>query len=152
MELKVYNWEYFERGKTWYVFFALVILGVIVISILSNNVLGGVLVLLFAWWYIYLLTKIKDTTTMIIWKNSLQVWKTPFLRSTLKWFVLEYHTQKEKIHNIVIIDNKNTAKIFTINDTEKNLKNFVNELSNYIQIMDNYDQTKLDKFMRKIKL
>ena len=152
MELKVYNWEYFERGKTWYVIFALVILGVIVISILSNNVLGGVLVLLFAWWYIYLLTKIKDTTTMIIWKNSLQVWKTPFLRSTLKWFVLEYHTQKEKIHNIVIIDNKNTAKIFTINDTEKNLKNFVNELSNYIQIMDNYDQTKLDKFMRKIKL
>lgn len=152
MELKVYNWEYFERGKTWYIVFALVILGVIVISILSNNVLGGVLVLLFAWWYIYLLTKIKDTTTMIIWKNSLQVWKTPFLRSTLKWFVLEYHTQKEKIHNIVIIDNKNTAKIFTINDTEKNLKNFVNELSNYIQIMDNYDQTKLDKFMRKIKL
>lgn len=152
MELKVYNWEYFERGKTWYVIFALVILSVIVISILSNNVLGGVLVLLFAWWYIYLLTKIKDTTTMIIWKNSLQVWKTPFLRSTLKWFVLEYHTQKEKIHNIVIIDNKNTAKIFTINDTEKNLKNFVNELSNYIQIMDNYDQTKLDKFMRKIKL
>ena len=152
MELKVYNWEYFERGKTWYVIFALFILGVIVMSILSNNVLGGVLVLLFAWWYIYLLTKIKDTTTMIIWKNSLQVWKTPFLRSTLKWFVLEYHTQKEKIHNIVIIDNKNTAKIFTINDTEKNLKNFVNELSNYIQIMDNYDQTKLDKFMRKIKL
>ena len=152
MELKVYNWEYFERGKTWYIVFALVILGVIVISILSNNVLGGVLVLLFAWWYIYLLTKIKDTTTMIIWKNSLQVWKTPFLRSTLKWFVLEYHTQKEKIHNIVIIDNKNTAKIFTINDTEKNLKNFVNELSNYIQIMDDYDQTKLDKFMRKIKL
>lgn len=152
MELKVYNWEYFERGKTWYIVFALVILGVIVISILSNNVLGGVLVLLFAWWYIYLLTKIKDTTTMIIWKTSLQVWKTPFLRSTLKWFVLEYHTQKEKIHNIVIIDNKNTAKIFTINDTEKNLKNFVNELSNYIQIMDNYDQTKLDKFMRKIKL
>ena len=152
MELKVYNWEYFEWGKTWYVIFALFILGVIVMSILSNNVLGGVLVLLFAWWYIYLLTKIKDTTTMIIWKNSLQVWKTPFLRSTLKWFVLEYHTQKEKIHNIVIIDNKNTAKIFTINDTEKNLKNFVNELSNYIQIMDNYDQTKLDKFMRKIKL
>ena len=53
---------------------------------------------------------------------------------------------------IGIIDNKNTAKIFTINDTEKNLKNFVNELSNYIQIMDNYDQTKFDKFIRKIKL
>ena len=152
MELKVYNWEYFERSKIRYLVFALIILVVIVISFLSKNILWWVLVLVFTWAYIYILTRVNNETKMVVWKNSLQVWKTPFLRSTLKWFVLEYHTQKEKIHNIVIIDNKNTAKIFTINDTEKNLKNFVNELSNYIQIMDNYDQTKLDKFMRKIKL
>jgi len=37
MELKVYNGEYFERGKTWYIVFALIILVVVVFSVLSNN-------------------------------------------------------------------------------------------------------------------
>lgn len=152
MELKVYNWEYFERWKVWYIVFSLVILLVIVISVLSKNIVWWVLVLLFAGGYIYYLTKINDTVVMKIWANAFQIDKVAFPWNSLSWFVLEYHTQKQQIHNIVIIDNKNISRIYTINDTDENLENFVNQLSEFLPILDRYEQTNFEKFIRKIKL
>jgi hypothetical protein len=70
----------------------------------------------------------------------------------LSGFVLEYHTEKKKIHNIVLLDDKKIPRIYTINDTEKNLKEFVDDLNGYIPMLDNYNQSTFDKFMRKIKL
>ncbi|MBO7505148.1 hypothetical protein J6T66_03240 [bacterium] len=67
-------------------------------------------------------------------------------------FVLEYHIEMKKIHNIVILDDKKKPNIYTINDTEDNLKEFVNDLNGYIPMLDKYDQSTFDKFMRKIKL
>jgi hypothetical protein len=52
----------------------------------------------------------------------------------------------------VIIDNKNEYRIYTINDSDENLENFVNELNKYIPMMDKYEQTTMDKFIRKLKL
>lgn len=152
MELKVYNGEHFERGKTWYLVFALVILLVAVVSILSNNISWWIFVLLVAGAYIFYLTKVNDTVTIVTWKKALQIAKAVFPWETLSGFVLEYHTEKKKIHNIVILDDKKIPRIYTINDTEKNLKEFVNELNNYIPMLDNYNQSAFDKFMRKIKL
>ena len=152
MELKIYNGEYFERGKTWYIVFSLIILIVVVFSILSNNLPWWVFVLLLAGGYLFYLTKINDTITMITWKNALQIGKATFPRNTLKWFVLEYHIEKEKIHNIVIVDNQKNVRIYTINDTEKNIQDFANELNWYIPMLENYNQWTLDKILRKIKL
>jgi len=152
MELKVYNWEYFERWKKWYLIFALIILVVAILSILSNNVVWWIFVLMITWWYLYYTTKINNITTMIIGKNSLQISKTAYPREILKWFVLEYHTQKKKIHNIVIIDSKNEYKIYTIKDTAKNVEWFVNKLNENIPMLEKYEQTNFDKFIRKIKL
>ena len=152
MELKVYNWEYFERWKKWYLIFALVILVVAILSILSNNIVWWIFILMITWWYLYYTTKINNIITMIIGKNSLQIWKTVYPREILKWFVLEYHTQKKKIHNIVIIDSKKESKIYTIKDTAKNVENFVNKLNGKIPMLEKYEQTNFDKFIRKIKL
>ena len=152
MELKVYDWEFFERGKSWYIIFACVILLVAVLSVLSNNVVWWLIVLLFAAGYLYFSLKSNKTTKMIIWKKVLEVWKDIYQREILKWFVLEYHTKKRKIHNIVIIDNKNNPKIYTINDTAKNIESFVNELNGYIPMMETYPQSGFDKFVRKLKL
>jgi hypothetical protein len=89
---------------------------------------------------------------MITWKQALQIWKVVYPYDNLNGFVLEYHTKKKKIHNIVIIDNKKNYKIYTIKDTEKNLESFVNELNWYIPMLDSYEQTTMDKFIRKLKL
>jgi hypothetical protein len=152
MELKVYNWENFERNKKWFLIFAFVILLVVVLSILSNNIIWWIFVLIVAWGYIFYITKVNDTTKIITWEQALQIWKLVYPYKSLKWFVLEYHTEKKKIHNIVIIDNKNDYKIYTIKDTEKNLKNFIEELSWYIPMLETYEQTTMDKFIRKLKL
>ncbi len=152
MELKVYNWEHFERDRTRYIVFLMIVLLVIILSILSNNIVWWIFVLLISGWYIFYLTKVDDTISMVIWTNSLQIDNIAFSWSSLKWFVLEYHLQKEKIYNIVIIDDKNNAKIFTLNDTNENIQNFVEELNNYIPMLEKYDQWTLDKFLRKIKL
>lgn len=152
MELKVYDWEYFERGRTWYLIFACVILAVAILSVLSNNIVWWVIVLLFAAGYLYFLLKTNNSTVIVIWKKVLQIWKTVYQWSELSWFVLEYHKKKKKIHNIVIVDNRNDPKIYTIKDTEENLEKFVNELNNYIPMLEKYEQSGLDKFVRKLKL
>ena len=152
MELKVYNWEHFERGKVWYLVFAFVILLVVILSILSNNIIGWVFVLLVAGWYLFYLTKVNDTIKMVTWKKALQIAKAVYPWETLTGFVLEYHTEKKKIHNIVIIDDKKIPRIYTINDNEENLEKFVNELNGYVPLLDTYEQSTFDKMMRKIKL
>ena len=154
MELKVYNWENFERGKNWYFAFVLFIIAVIVVSVLCNNLAWWILVFLVAWGYIFFSTKSNEIINMIIWKNALQIWRTALSWDRLEWFVLEYHTKKEKIHNIVILEGKNNPRIYTIQDPddEENLQNFVSELENYIPMLETYNQSTFDKFIRKIKL
>ena len=152
MELKVYDWEIFDRTKTRYFVFAFVILLVVVLSVLSNNITWWIFVFVVAGWYIYYITKSNDTIKITTWKQALQIDKTVYPYEKLNWFVLEYHTEKKKIHNIVIIDNKKIPKIYTIQDTDKNLENFVNDLNWYIPMLDNYEQSTLDKFIRKLKL
>lgn len=152
MELEVYNWENFERGKMWFLGLTLIVLVFVIFSILSSNITWWVFLLLIFWCYIFYITKSNNTIKMIIWKNALQIWKIAFPRNDLSGFVLEYHTKKEKIHNIVIIDKNKRSEIYTIKDTEKNLENFVNELNEYIPMLDNYEQTTMDKFIRKLKL
>ena len=85
----------------------------------------------------------------IICIYSKELYLTIFQYKDLSWFVLEYHTEKKKIHNIVIIDKKNVARIYTIKDTEKDLEKFVNELNEYIPMLENYEQSTMDKFIRK---
>ena len=152
MELKVYDWEIFDRSKIWFLLFALFILVIVVFSILSSNIIGWVLVLVVAWAYVYYITKTSDTIKITIWEKALQIWNAIFQYKYLSWFVLEYHTEKQKIYNIVIIDNKNEYRIYTINDSDENLENFVNELNNYIPMLEKYEQTTMDKFIRKLKL
>ena len=151
MELKVYNGEYFERGKNRYLIFGWIILLVVILSALSKNIIWWIFVLCVAVWYVFYLTKTNNIVSMVIWKNWLQVWDISFLWNNLSGFLLEYHTEKKKIHNIVIVNSKN-ARIYTINDTEENLKDFVEELSNYIPMLENYEQSTMDKVIRKLKL
>ena len=152
MELKVYDWEFFERGTKRFLIFGFVILLVVILSILWSNIIGWVFVLMVSGGYIYYLTKSNNTIKMVTWKKALQIWKITFPWSELVGFVLEYHIKKKKIHNIVIIDNKKVARIYTIKDTEKNLENFVNELNGYIPMLEKYDQTSFEKFIRRLKL
>ena len=154
MELKVYDWEHFDRGTIWFVIFGFVILLVVVLSILSNNIIWWVFVLLVSGWYIYYLTKTNSLIKMVIWKKALQIWKITFPWSELSGFLLESQNKKKKKHdiNIVILTNKKVPQIYTVEDSEKNLEKFVNDLNGYLPILEKYDQSTFEKFIRRIKL
>jgi hypothetical protein len=72
-------------------------------------------------------------------------------RNDLSGFVLEYHTKKQTIHNIVLLSSKG-YEIFTIDDTNEQLKAFATDLGNHLPLLDTYTQSLWDKFSRKIKL
>jgi len=151
MELNVYNGEYFERTKTRYLVFFLVVGLIIIGSVLSNNTLWAVAVLVFIGGYFYILTKANETIKITINKNWLSIGKKSHLRNELQWFVLEFNTQTQQIHNIVLIYKK-SYEIYTIlDDIEKNQEFFLT-LEGKIPLLEWYEQGLRDKFIRKVKL
>ena len=152
MEIKVYNCEYFDRWKSRYLFFVWIILLVIILSILSNNIIWWVFIFLAAGWYIFYLTRLDKIINMVIWEKGLQIWKDIIPWNNLSGFMLEYNVKLNKIWNIVIIDNKNMYKIYTIKDINADFENFVEQLSKHIPLLENYEYSTLDKILRKLKL
>lgn len=151
MELITYNGEYFERSKLRYCIFLLVVGTVIVGSILFNNLFGAVVVLMLVGGYFFFLMKTSDTLNLKTTPDGIQIGTKFQPRSQFTGFVLEYHTKKQTIHNIVLIDPKG-YHIFTINDTTENLKAFITEIGKYLPLLEQYEQGFLEKFSRKIQL
>jgi hypothetical protein len=151
MELNVYNVEKFERGKWWYVIFAFIMVLVIAICIYYTNWTGIVLMFLILWWYIYYWLinvyeiKMKITDEWLLVGEKLIPW------TTLTWYSLEINKSDQQIRNIILISEKHHS-IYTISDTIENIKSFLTELDNYVEIVWEYDQTKWDKLARILKL
>ncbi len=151
MELNIYHGEHFERSKTRYIIFFLIISLIIVGSILSGNYIGAVIVLFFVGGYFFFLIKTNTPCTMKIEENWLQIKEKIYLRREIKGFVLEYNTKQQQIKNIVIVK-QTSYDIFTIQDTDDILKDFLTELNNYIPLLESFEQSFFEKFIRKIQL
>lgn len=150
MELNIYHGEHFERNKTRYIIFFLIISLIIVGSILSGNYIGAVVVLFFVGGYFFFLIKTNTPCTMKIEENWLQIKEKIYVRREIKGFVLEYNT-KQQIKNIVIIK-QTSYDIFSIQDTDDTLKDFITELNNHIPLLKSFEQSFFEKFIRKIQL
>ena len=151
MELNVYNVEKFERGKWWYVIFAFIMVLVIAICIYYTNWTGIVLMFLILWWYIYYWLINVYEIKMKITDEWLLVWEKLIPWTTLTWYSLEINKSDQQIKNIVLISEKHHS-IYTISDTVENIKSFLAELDNYVELVWEYDQTKWDKLARILKL
>jgi hypothetical protein len=162
MELHTYSGEHFERSKWRYViFFAIVAIFSIWPIIYSernplyhdttNAMVGAVIVLLIVGGYFFFSTKMNEIITLKIEESWLTIGKKTYVRSEFSGFVLEYHTQTKSIHNIVFITRKG-HEIFTIQDTTDAIKAFAMQLADFLPLLDTYNQTLREKFLRKIKL
>jgi hypothetical protein len=110
-----------------------------------------VIILLLAGGYFFILTKVNEITTIEIEESWITINKKHQPRNTFSGFLFEFHTKKQTIHNIVFITPKG-HDIYTINDTEDNIKTFAATLKEYIPLVEDYHQTSREKFLRKIKL
>jgi len=157
VSLKVYNWEVFERSKWRYVGFAVVIVTIISLSLFYkswdgvNGIIGAVIVLMIVGGYLFFLSKANTETKMIIKPEGLVIGERLVPYSQIKGFVIEMDKTTLKLRNIVLVYEK-TAEIYTLKDKKKQQEIFFSELSKIIPFLENYEQSGLDRLMRKLKL
>ena len=151
MSVLVYNGEKFSRGKTRYLVFVVVVASVFLLSILNNNIVGGVLIFFLLWWYFYYSTINSQVVKMVIQKNQLVIGNKVFPWNTFVGYVLEIHSKTQEVKNIVLLTQK-WHMIHTFDDSVEHINAFVNELDAYLPMLDNYNQTALERFSRKMKL
>jgi hypothetical protein len=106
---------------------------------------------LFVGGYFFFLIKTNESTTIHIEENWITIEKKHRPRHEFSGFILEFHTKKQTIHNIVLITPRG-HEIYTIQDTAEHLKTFATQLGEYLPLLETYHQTFREKFLRKIKL
>lgn len=149
--LKVCNGEVFERPKWRYVLFVLVLLGLVVLSFVYDNVIWAIFLLFLIWGYAYLQTKVTQQLDVQLWDLALTFGNRQIPYSNLKGFLFEWEVKSGKILNFVLIFPSH-HEIYTINDSQENIEKFAQELSQYLPLLESYDQSTIDKLMRKLKI
>lgn len=151
MELKVYNTEHFERSVRWYIIFIVVFAGMIVASVMYDNIPGAILLFFLSWAYFYFWVRNSQPVIMRIEEHVLVVGNKSVRREKLQGFVIEADTRTGVIKNIVLLT-ENSHHIYTVHDTNDALENFVRALDGVIPRMDTYVQSTVEKLSRQLKL
>ena len=155
--LKIYNWEVFERGTWRYVIFAVVIVAIVSLSLFYkswdglNGLIGAIILLMIVWGYLFFLSKANTETKMILKPEGLQIGDRLIQYPQIKGFVIEMEKATWKLKNIVLVYEK-WVEIFTLMDTKKQQELFFSEFSKIVPFLENYEQSSLDRLMRKLKL
>ena len=151
MSVLVYNGEKFQRGKVWYLIFAVIFASVFLLSLLNNNIVGAVLLFFLLWWYFYYSTINNQVIKMTINRTQLIIGSKNYPRNTFTWYVVEIYPKTQKIKNVVFL----TAKwhmIYTFDDSAEHVSLFLSELDQHLPMLGDFHQTSFEKMSRKIKL
>jgi len=151
MELIVYNWEIFKRTIVRYIRFTIILILILVLSILNNNAPWAIILLFLIGGYFYYSSTINKNISIKITENWLVIWDKIHIRNNLTWYVLEVNKNNWEIKNIVFL-HTNSHNIYTIFDSIDNLKIFIENLENYIKMQPWYQQTLLEKIMRRFQI
>lgn len=151
MELTVYNWEIFERSPFRYIRFSIVFIVIITISIIYKNAPWVIILLFFMWWYFYYSSTSNKKTSIKITESWLLILDKIYPWISFNWYILEVNRHDWEIKNIVFLSTK-THRIYTISDNLDNLKIFIENLEQYIKMLPWYEQTLLEKMMRKFQI
>lgn len=151
MELKVYKSEMFNRNKLRYIIFSSIFIIIFLVSIFYKNIVWAILMFFLLGWYLYYGIINNKEIRLKITKEWLIIWDKLLNWSNFSWYTLEIDTKKQTIKNLVLI-NKNGHNIHTINDTEENIHNFVENLNNFLPTIWEFPQTFREKAARRMKL
>ncbi len=151
MELKVYNWEKFEREKLRYIVFSSVFIIIFILSAFYKNIVWIVLMFFLLGAYIYYgIINIQETKIKIS-ENGLLIWEKILPWSNLIGYCIELEPKKQIIKNIVFLSQK-WHNIYTIDDDEKNIKEFLKNINEILPMLPDFQQTFREKVSRKMKL
>lgn len=151
MQLTVYNTEVYSRSKLWYIGFAIFFTFLIVVLLLSTNYIGVITLCFFLGWYMVFSIKSLEPINLEISETYLRIGQKTYSWSSIQWFVIEIHKNKEEIKNLVLLID-NVHSIYTIKDVPSKTKDFLMELNQHANLLNNYPQSTLQLFIRKLKL
>lgn len=151
MQLRVYNGEYFQRSHWWYGIFIVVVLGLVVLSFVWDNWFWALFLLVLAGGYWYFQSKIDDVSLLEMTDTGLKLWDRFFPYANLQGFLFEWDVKTGKILNLVLVFTKH-SEVFTIADQHENIEEFAHQLNRYLPLLEKYDQSTIDKIMRKLKI
>jgi hypothetical protein len=151
MEIIVYNSEKFQRWKLRYVLFTTIITAVVVLSILNNNTIWVIVLFMLLWAYFYYWVNNSQLIKIKTGKDWILVWGRNYSREAFVWYAVEIDIKTQHIKNLVLVTKK-WYSIHTISDENKNIKNFILSLNDYIPMLWEYNQSMLEKMTRKFKL
>ena len=151
MDLHVYNGERFNRNGRRYVAFSSVFIICIVLSILNQNIVGAIVLFFILGAYFYYSILSNQATKIRIEDEYILIDKRSHPRKDFTAYTIEIDKKTNKIQNIVFVYPK-WYIIYTIKDTDENVKSFSKELDNYIPLVASFDQSLLEKIIRLLKL
>ena len=150
-QIKTYNSEKFNRDKLRYIIFSSVFIIIFLVSIFYKNIVWAILMFFLLWGYLYYGIINIQEINMKITDNGIIIWDKLIDWTKISWYSLEIDPKQQIIKNIVFIGTKH-HNIYTINDTDDNIKSFLQELNNYLPMTWEYNQTFREKASRKMKL
>lgn len=151
MDLHVYNWEKFERSKLRYIGFSSVFIIAITLSLLNQNIVGGIVLFFILGAYFYYSVLSNQITKIHINDKYILIDKKTHPWSDFSSYTIEVEKKTNKIKNIVLIYTK-WYTIYTIKDKEETIQKFCEALDEHIPLVANLEQSLLEKFIRLLKL
>ena len=151
MELKVYSSEKFERNKIWYIVFSSVFIVIFLISIFYKNIVWIILMFFLLWAYIYYWIINIQEIKLKISNNWLLLGERIIPWNSIIWYCLEIEDKKQRIKNIVLVSQK-WHNIYTINDEQKNIDLFLQNIDQSLPMLSDFPQTFREKISRRMKL
>ncbi|HOG15536.1 MAG TPA: hypothetical protein PK674_03010 [Candidatus Absconditabacterales bacterium] len=151
MELKVFNGEKFERDKVRYIVFASIFILIFVVSAFYKNIVGIILMFFLLGAYIYYGIINVNEITITISENGLLVGTKVIPWTNLVGYCIELELKKQQIKNIVFVSQRGHT-IYTINDSEENIKTFLENLNQMLPMLTDFPQNFWEKIVRKMKL
>ncbi len=151
MKLRVYNGEKFERNKRRYLFFSLVLILIIWLSLWKKNTVGVVVLFFILGAYFYYSIIANQVVSIEINEKEININQKKYPRSFFNGYVIEIEKKSQQIKNIVFITEKSHL-IYTIHDKKDETKAFIMELNNHLPLLSEYNQWSLEKAARILKL
>ncbi len=147
----VHNGEHFERGKTRYVVFSLVLVVLIVVSVLFENFFGAIILFLLVGGYILFALMRNKKISIRTSEQGLAIADKLVPRTQLLQRSVELDAESWEVKNLIIVA-KNDKLIFSLDDDKESTKIFMNELNEQLPLAENLEFSFTEKLIRKLKL
>jgi len=165
--LYAFEWEYFKRPRWWWTVFSMIGAGLILLALFWSHwaqwgdgggiwyedILNAVILIMLYAWYVFWVIKHDEAPTVLkILDEWMLVWMKPHNWQEYKWFLLEANRKTWVLKNIVLVYQKGHIIHTILEDDMSKIDEFVTLLEEKIPLLETYEQSMIEKTMRKLRL